>query len=165
MPRKLISLIFSDAPMITKPSMRRIMILLQAIFGLLWVEGASWKILVSGKLEPNYEGLAYWVSRGSEFPVLGAYKSVIDSLILPNIKLFLPGVFLMELTIGILFLIGKKIRLASTLALLQTTAITLSVLRAPHEWKWSYIMMYMFALFFFIRPTTSAWTRRLFPKK
>jgi uncharacterized membrane protein YphA (DoxX/SURF4 family) len=137
----------------------------QIIFGLLWLEGASWKILFDGNLAANYDGLAYWVSRGSEYPVIGVYKEIIDTVILPNIKLFLPLVFLAEFTIGLLFVIGQKVRLAALLAIAQTTAITLSVYNAPYEWKWSYFLMYLVSALFFVNPTTATWPRKLFKRK
>jgi uncharacterized membrane protein YphA (DoxX/SURF4 family) len=152
--------LLSTNPLLSKPQSRRLMLALQFLFGLLWLEGASWKVLINGHLGLNYEGLAYWVSKGSEHPVFGPYKWLIDSFILPNIKLFLPLVFLAELTIGLLFASGKYIRVAAVLAFGQTIAIMLSVLNTPNEWKWSYILMLIVSVIFLINPTTSKWARK-----
>jgi thiosulfate dehydrogenase (quinone) large subunit len=160
-----LSLLFSDKPLLSPTNRLRFLVMAQGIYGLLWIEGASWKVLVDGKLAFNYEGLTFWVSRGSEYPVLGAYKWLLDTLILPNIKLLLPIVFLIEFTIGILFLIGKYVRLAALMAIAQTIFITLSVLNAPHEWKWSYFLMLLVAVIFFVLPTTSKWPNKLVQRK
>jgi hypothetical protein len=133
-------------------------LLAQAIFGLLWLEGSSWKVIVDGKLRLNYDGLAYWVNQGSKYPVFGPYKWLIENFILPNIKVFLVGVFVAELMTGLLFITGKYVRLAGFLAFAQSIAIALSVLNAPHEWKWSYFMMMLISLMFFINPTKSKWS-------
>ena len=159
-----VSLIKSDDPILGDSLRLKFMLLAQVIYGLLWIEGASWKVLVDGKLAANYGGLYFWASRGSEYPVLGIYKSLIDHVILPHIKLFLPIVFILELTIGILFVMGKYVRLAALLAFAQTIAITLSVLNAPNEWKWSYFLMLLVAAIFFVSPTISRWPNRLFKK-
>ena len=157
--------IFNDAPLISQKKIPRFMVALQAVFGLLWIEGASWKVFENGKFFLNFNGLAYWVKKGSEYPVFGPYKWLIDSFILPNIKLFLFAVFFAELTIGVLLVFGKFVRFASLLAIGQTIAITLSVLYAPYEWKWSYFMMLMFSILFFVIPTTSKWPNKLFKSK
>ena len=156
-----ISLLKSDDPILGHVLRAKFMLLAQVIYGLLWIEGASWKVLVDGKFALNYGGLAFWASRGSQYPVLGIYKSLIDHVILPNIKLFLPVVFFLELTIGVLFVLGKYVRFAALLAFAQTIAITLSVLNAPNEWKWSYFLMLLVAAIFFVNPTISKWPNRL----
>lgn len=165
LPAKILSLISSDRPILSKTNKMRFLLIAQAIYGLLWLEGASWKVIVDGKLALNYDGLSYWASRGSEFPVLDVYKLLLDRVILPNIEIFLPMVFLLELTIGILFFIGKYVRVAAILAIVQTIAITLSVLNAPHEWKWSYFLMILVAAIFFVMPTTSRWPNKLLRRR
>jgi thiosulfate dehydrogenase (quinone) large subunit len=157
--------LFGDIPLISQKNIPRFMVALQAVFGLLWIEGASWKLLENGKFLLNFNGLAYWVKKGSEYPVFGPYKWLIDSFILPNIKIFFFLVVLAELTIGVLLVFGKFVRFASILAIGQTIAITLSVFNAPNEWRWSYIMMLLFSLLFFVIPTTSKWPNRIFKRK
>ena len=154
-------LIASDKPLFSKLWRGQLAVLSQAIYGLLWLEGASWKIMVNGKFAFNHDGLAYWASRGSEYPVLGVYKTLLDKVILPNIVFLTPIVFALELTIAILFLTGKYVRIAAGLAIIQTIAISLSVLNAPHEWKWSYFLMLLVAAIFFVIPTTSKWPNKL----
>ena len=163
--KKITSIVFSDTPILSKTWARKFMLSVQFIFGLLWLEGASWKVIIDGQLGLNYDGLRYWVSKGSDYPVLGAYKWLIDQVILPNIKIFLVIVFLTELTIGLLLVLGKHIRLAVVLAAAQTLAITLSLLHAPNEWKWSYIMMFVISAILFVYPTTSKWPEKLLRKK
>jgi thiosulfate dehydrogenase [quinone] large subunit len=155
------SVLLSDRRLLNPLRQAHFLLLAQAVYGILWLEGASWKILVDGKLALNYDGLSYWASRGSEFPVLDSYKWLLDNLILPNIEFFLPIVFLVELTIGLLFFFGKYIRVAAVMAIAQTLAIMLSVLNAPHEWKWSYLLMLLVAIIFFFIPTRSIWPTKI----
>jgi thiosulfate dehydrogenase (quinone) large subunit len=160
--KKLARRILDDGtPLIPASWTRRGLLLAQMAFGLLWLEGASWKVIVNGELKANYDGLAYWVSRGSEYPVLDAYKTLIDSFILPNIKFFLFFVFATELFIGLLFFVGRYVRLAAIVSVMQTVPIMLSVYNAPHEWKWTYFMMLTLAGVFFVHPTRSSWPDRI----
>ncbi len=163
--KKLIRSVLSDEAVLSKVWTRRFMLLAQFIFGLLWLEGASWKVIIDGKLGLNYDGLYYWISRGSVYPVLGVYKWLIDTALLPNIKIFLVVVFLTELTIGLLLVLGKYVRLAAVLAAAQTVAISLSVLNTPNEWKWSYFMMFLLSALFMVSPTTSKWPNKLLGKR
>jgi len=157
------NLLTGDKPLFSKPITYRIMLIFQAIFGLLWLEAASWKIIVDGKLALNYDGLAYWISRGSEYPVFQPYAQIIDNFILPNIEFFLIAVFVTELVTGLLFVAGKFIRVASVLAFSQTIFISLSVLNTPKEWKWSYFLMMLVSAIFFVMPTTAYWLNRVWP--
>jgi thiosulfate dehydrogenase (quinone) large subunit len=158
-------LVFNDSAEIPKVSTRYSLLAMQVLYGLLWLESSWWKIRINGKFALNYDGLEYWTRFGSSDPVFGPYKWLLDHLILPNMKLFLPVVFLSELTIGLLFIAGKKIRLAAVIAFAQTIAITLSVLNAPHEWKWTYFMLMMIAVIFFVMPTNSRWLTKSLNKK
>ena len=162
--RTIIQVILNDSQPIAAKWSRRALLLTQFLYGVLWVESSWWKITVNGKFALNYDGLAYWVSQGSRFPVFEPYKWLIDHVILTHIKLFLPVVFLTELTIGVLFIASKHIRLASLLAFAQSIAITLSVLHAPHEWKWSYFMLMMLSVIYFIKPTASKWSLKRLKK-
>jgi thiosulfate dehydrogenase (quinone) large subunit len=154
---KLARVLMSEEPILNKKNLNYFLLLIQALFGILWIEGSWWKITANGKFLWNSEGLAYWVGQGSKYPVFGPYKWLIDNLILPNIKTFVIGIFVAELLTGILFLTGKYVRIASILAFCQSVVIALSVLKAPHEWKWSYFMMMMLSLMFFVKPTKSTW--------
>jgi thiosulfate dehydrogenase (quinone) large subunit len=159
--KTVLSILTTDKEIFSTNITRRVLVGLQALFGLLWLEGSMWKIMDNGKFLLNNDGLRYWASKGVEYPVLDIYKTILEKFILPNIEIFLILVFIAEFTTGLLFLLGKYVRLASMLAFGQTIAITLSVLNAPNEWKWSYFMMMMFSLLFFVMPTTSRWTSRL----
>lgn len=159
------STLMGDKPLFQNINKTRFLLIAQGIYGLLWLEGASWKVLVDGKFALNYAGLSYWASRGSEYPVLNVYKWLTDHLILPNIKLLLPIVFVTELSIGLMLVFGKHVRIAALLAISQTILITLSALNTPGEWKWSYFLMLLVATIFFVMPTTSTWTARFVRRK
>ena len=133
------------------------LLLLQMIYGILWLDAAWWKIRVNGDFGLNYDGLSYWISRGLEYPVLGVYARLIDNVLLPNIKLVLPVVFVIELSIGLLFISTRYVRVAALLAMAQTIAIILSVIFTPHEWNWTYYMMMMLNILFFVNPSTHTW--------
>jgi thiosulfate dehydrogenase (quinone) large subunit len=117
------------------------------LFGLLWLDGALWK-------EPPYFGLYkgdalyYWVTRAIEYPVLDLYTWFVKNIVLKNFLFFGWQVLIIESLLAFSFIFGFKTRLFSFLAIAHISSITLSVLNAPHEWYWSYILMYMIALVF-----------------
>jgi thiosulfate dehydrogenase (quinone) large subunit len=150
--KKLKKILFSDSSLANKKIGIALLLVVQVLFGLLWLEGALWKIRVNGAFAWNYEGLYYWAKMGVDHPVLGLYKEVLLDVILPNIRFFTPVIFFTELLTGLLFIAGKYIRIAAILAVTQTIAIMLSVLYAPHEWHWTYYMMLLLSIVLFVRP-------------
>ena len=66
---------------------------------------------------------------------------VVENLVLPHFAFFGWITLLLEASLGAFLLLGLATPLWALVGLGQTLAITLSVLDAPHEWKWSYYLM------------------------
>jgi thiosulfate dehydrogenase (quinone) large subunit len=60
---------------------------------------------------------------------------------LPNFTFFGWMVLLVEAALGAFLLIGLATRFWALIGIAQTVVIALSVLNAPHEWYWSYLLM------------------------
>jgi thiosulfate dehydrogenase [quinone] large subunit len=106
----------------------------------LWIQNASWKV------PPDFgqsadKGLYFWASQAVEYPVLAPYSAFVETIVLPNIAVFGWVTLLTEAALGAFLLIGLATRFWALVGIAQTIAITLSVLNAPHEWHWSYVLM------------------------
>ena len=128
-----------------------IMVAVRVWFGCLWVVGAMWKV-------PPYFGLAthenlyYWMARAVDYPVFGPYTWIMSHIILPHFLLFAWPVYIIEITLGVVFVLGFQVRWFALLALFMTINIALTVLNTPGEWPWSYYLMMMVSLVLFAYP-------------
>ena len=102
---------------------------------LLWIENAGWKT------PPEFASLRKYTSYAVEYPVLAPFSWLVETIVLPWFVVFGWLTLLLEASLGAFLLIGLATRLWALIGLGQTTAITLSVLNAPHEWEWSYYLM------------------------
>ena len=102
---------------------------------LLWIENSGWK------KPPEFASLRKYTSYAVEYPVFAPFSWLVETIVLPHFTLFGWLTLLLEASLGAFLLIGLATRLWALVGLGQTTAITLSVLNAPHEWEWSYYLM------------------------
>jgi thiosulfate dehydrogenase (quinone) large subunit len=113
----------------------RSLALLRVAVGFLWTQNADWKI------PPTFDALLHFTRYAVEFPVLPPYAWAVERIVLPNFTFFGWGVLLLEMALGGFLLVGLATRLWGLLGIAQTLAISLSVLYAPNEWHWSYLLM------------------------
>jgi thiosulfate dehydrogenase [quinone] large subunit len=134
--------------------------------GFLWLGGASWKV------PPSFGGLHDWTMFAVKYPVFGPWSWLVEHLVLPHFLIFGWSVLFLEASLGGFLLVGLGTRFWAVAGMVQTTAITLSALRAPNEWPWSYFLMFMahFAIFAtaagryygvdgILRPTWQKWVQ------
>jgi thiosulfate dehydrogenase [quinone] large subunit len=109
--------------------------------GLLWLQNVGWKTPPDfGRGDPPgglYLSAGYAVSH----QVLPPFAWVMDHFVLPNFTFFGWMVLLVEAALGAFLVIGLATRFWALVGIAQTVAIALSVLNAPHEWYWSYLLM------------------------
>lgn len=111
--------------------------------GLLWIQNLSWKNPphFGNNTDPPRD-LYAWTLNGVEHEVFAPWAWLVEHLIIPNFSVFAWGAFAIEACLGAFLLVGLATRLWAVVGLVQTTAITFSVLNTPHEWFWSYFLMY-----------------------
>ena len=142
--------------------------------GLLWMTNAAWKT------PPDFETLRRFTAQAVRYPVFGPFSWLVENVVLPNFTPFGWGVLLLEAALGAFILLGLATRLWAVIGMLQTIAIALSVMNAPHEWSWSYYLMFLAHLAIFamaagrtagldglLRPTwarSQSWAARLLLK-
>jgi uncharacterized membrane protein YphA (DoxX/SURF4 family) len=76
----------------------------------------------------------------------------VGSIVLPNLAVFGPLVYLVELTIGVSLLLGLFSRVGALLGLLMGLNLWLGLYSAPGEWPWTYMFLVMIQALFVIDP-------------
>lgn len=108
--------------------------------GLLWFVNVDWKV------PPDFgraagRGLARFVQLGIDHPVLPPYSWFLEHVVQPNLTVFGWLTLLIEAGLAALLISGTFTRLAALGGIAQSGAIALSVMNAPGEWYWSYLLM------------------------
>ncbi|TFD08479.1 DoxX family membrane protein [Cryobacterium sp. TMT1-2-2] len=109
--------------------------------GLMWLQNVNWKRPPDFGQEAG-NGLYQYTNYAVENPVLAPFTWLVQNVILPNFALFGWAVLLAEFCLGAFLLVGLLTRFWAIVGILQTIAITLSVLNTPMEWHWSYYLMF-----------------------
>jgi thiosulfate dehydrogenase (quinone) large subunit len=109
---------------------------------LLWIQNSYWKVPPHfGRDTDPPTGLYQFTRYAVDRPVFGPYAYLVEHVVLPNFTFFAWLTLLVEVCLGAFLLIGLATRFWAALGLGQSLVITLSVLKAPHEWHWSYYLM------------------------
>lgn len=139
--------------------------LARVLVGCMWFEGMIWKLPL-----PLSPGLEYWTQQMATRAAFEFHREFVKSVLLPNLQLFGPVVFLAELTFATSLILGLGVRVAGTLAIPFVLNLWLGIYLPgdPAEWSWSYIflalLMFLFALYAAGRSLgLDAWLRREVP--
>jgi uncharacterized membrane protein YphA (DoxX/SURF4 family) len=137
----------------------------RVLIGCMWFEGMLWKLPL-----PVSGGLRFWTEQMATRAAFEAHQAFVTNVLLPNLHLFGPLVFLAELTFAVSLILGLGVRLAGILGMLFVLHLWLGIYRPgdPAEWPWSYIflamLMFLFALYGAGRSLgADAWLRRHVP--
>lgn len=122
---------------------RALIAVVRVAAGVLWIQNAGWKQPPRfGEGDPP-TGLYLWTSYAVEHQVFGPYAWLVEHVVLPNFQPFGWLVLVTEAALGAFLLTGLLTRLWALIGMAQTTVIALSALNAPHEWVWSYVLMFL----------------------
>ena len=134
----------------------------RVLIGCMWFEGMLWKLPL-----PASEGLQYWTEQEATRAAFEFHRLFVKDVLLPNLSLLGPLVFLAELTFATSMILGFAVRAVSVLAILFVLQLWLGIYRPgdPAEWPWSYVflamLMFLFALHAAGRSLgLDAWLRR-----
>lgn len=119
------------------PIARASLAIVRIVFGLLWLTNVSWK------RPPDFDTLRHFTEFAVTNPVFAPYSFVVENVVLRAFTPFGYLVLITEASIGAFLILGLATRFWALVGLVQTTAIALSVINAPHEWSWAYYMMAM----------------------
>lgn len=107
---------------------------LRIVVGITWLHEAAWKT------PPEFAGLRDWVTRPLDNPTSQTWNALIESVILPNLTVFGWLTLLVEAGLGAFLIIGLTTRLWAVVGIVQSIAITLSVVSVPGEWSYAYYL-------------------------
>jgi uncharacterized membrane protein YphA (DoxX/SURF4 family) len=120
--------------------------LIRFVVGAMWWQQSLWKI------PPNYDGLIYWMKQMTEHASISLQGRLVQDLVLPNIRLFGPLVYGVEVTIGVSLMLGLLTRRGAVFGLLMALNLWLGLYSAPGEWPWTYAFLVILQLLFAIDP-------------
>ncbi len=118
-----------------------VMAAVRVTLGLMWLSNLGWKTPPNFGKGAGEEGLYTYVADAVSHPVLPPYSWVIEHLVLPHFTMFAWVTLAVETLLAGLLLTGTLTRVAALVGMVQALAIGLSVLAAPGEWPWSYVLM------------------------
>jgi thiosulfate dehydrogenase [quinone] large subunit len=115
----------------------------RVVVAFLWIQNSYWKVPPDfGRDSTPPEGLYQFTRYAVEHPVFPPYSFLVEHVVLPNFTLFAWLTLLVEASLGGFLLIGLATRFWAVVGMGQSLVIALSVLEAPHEWHWSYYLMF-----------------------
>jgi uncharacterized membrane protein YphA (DoxX/SURF4 family) len=120
--------------------------LLRLMMGVMWWEQSLWKI------PPNYDGLVFFLKEIVAHSSVPLQSRMVEQLLLPNIWLFGPMVYGLEVLIGVSFMLGSFTRPFALLGLLMTLNLWVGLYSAPNEWPWTYGYLIIIQALFMIDP-------------
>ena len=70
------------------------------IWGLRLLMGAMWWQQTLWKIPPNFDGLKFWMQQEADHAAIALQGALVRDIVLPNLAVFGPLVYLVELAIG-----------------------------------------------------------------
>ncbi len=122
------------------------------VWGLRVLMGAMWWQQTLWKIPPDFAGLRYWMEQEADHAAIALQGALVRDIVLPNLTLFGPLVYLVELAIGVSLLLGLFARAGALLGLLMGLNLWLGLYSAPNEWPWTYMFLIMIQAIFVIDP-------------
>jgi uncharacterized membrane protein YphA (DoxX/SURF4 family) len=119
---------------------------LRLLIGLMWREGSLWKI------PPNEDGLLYWMKLMVDHAVFPIQGALVRDYVIPNIDVFGPIVYLVEVGIGVSMILGLFTRLGALAGIAMAVNLWLGLYSAPGEWPWTYGFLIIIMAEFFLDP-------------
>jgi uncharacterized membrane protein YphA (DoxX/SURF4 family) len=120
---------------------------LRVIIGTMWWQQSLWKI------PPHYDwGLIHWMQEMVEHASTPLQSALVRDLVLPNIAIFGPLVYAIEVAIAVSLILGLVTRLGAVLGALMAINLWLGLYNAPGEWPWTYMFLVVLELMYLIDP-------------
>jgi uncharacterized membrane protein YphA (DoxX/SURF4 family) len=135
--------------------------LIRVVLGCMWWQQSLWKI------PPHYDwGLIHWMQEMIDHASTALQSDLVRDLVLPNIAVFGPLVYAIEVAIAVSLILGVATRLGALLDALMAINLWLGLYNAPGEWPWTYMFLVLLSLIYLIDPPgrslgidASAWRR------
>lgn len=125
--------------------------------GSLWWEQSLWKTPPTyGVAEDGSGGLRYWMTEMVHNASSAAQSHLVEKVILPHFSFFALQVYLGEVVVAALLILGLFDRVAAILGGLMALNLWLGLYRSPSEWVWEYFFLLVIQVtFLIVRPGRS----------
>jgi len=135
----------SDA---SQRSIRHVAIwVLRVIVGTMWWQQSLWKV------PPHYDwGLIHWMEEMVKGGAIELQSTLVRDLVLPNIAVFGPLVYAVEVLIAVSLILGVASRAGGLLGALMGINLGLGLYNAEGEWAWTYMFLIVIHLMYVIDP-------------
>lgn len=119
--------------------------LFRTLIGTMWLQGSLWKLPL-----PVADGFQYWTGQLVEHSWLPAHAALVRDVLLPNIAVLDPVVWLTETLLGISLMLGFGVRLAGLVGIAFTLNLWVGLYHRADEWPWNYIFLIFVHAFFIL---------------
>lgn len=120
--------------------------LLRVLVGAMWWQQSLWKV------PPNYGGLMHWMQEMVDHASTPLQSALVRDVVLPNITVFGPLVYAVEVLIAVSLILGVLTRAGAALGVLMALNLWLGLYSAPGEWPWTYMFLIVIQLLFVLDP-------------
>lgn len=130
---------------------------LRVLMGVLWLDNLTWKLPPSfGRHDPR--GLLYSFHQAEHHAISEPLRRFVAHVVIPHFTLFGWQVFAVEAVAGVLLLLGWHTRVGAAVGLVQSIAITVLTVRAPHQWAWGFALFVAVSLVLVVAPGNARWS-------
>lgn len=110
--------------------------LFRVLMGSMWFQGAIWKLPL-----PVSSGLQYWTEQMAENAAFPFFGDIVRTVMLPNLAVADPLIFLAEIGLAVSFILGLFVRPVAVLGALYVSGLWIGLYRHPAEWPWIYVFI------------------------
>ncbi len=118
----------------------------RVVVGTCWWQQSLWKI------PPNYDGLKFWMQNMVDHAPVHLQSWAVANIVLPNIAVFGPIVYAVEVAVGVSLILGVLTRWGGLLGLGMAANLWLGLYSAPGEWPWTYGFLILLQCIYVIDP-------------
>ena len=97
-------------------------------------------------------GTIHWMEVMVEHASTQLQSTLVSDFVLPNINVFGPLVYAIEVFIAVSLILGVFTRIGAALGALMAINLWLGLYNAPGEWPWTYMFLVVLQLIFLINP-------------
>ena len=115
------------------------------LIGTMWFQGSLWKLPL-----PASGGFTYWTGQLAEHSAYPWHAALVRDVLLPNIHLLDPAVWLTETFMAASLMLGVAVRLAGVVGALFMLNLWIGLYGAGAEWPWNYLFCALVHVFFFL---------------
>ena len=126
--------------------------------GGLWWQQSLWKMPPSyGVAADGSGGLRYWMEQMAQYSSVPLQSHLVSGVLLPHFSFFAPQIYLGEVLVAALLMLGLFNRVAAILGALMSLNLWLGLYRSPSEWIWAYFFMIVIHITFLILRPGLSW--------